>query len=153
MGLYRCTAIYTSIYVTSAKGHIINPCPLLLLAIRNKCVLEAGGLPIQFVRYGVSQRYRRMCVWIIDGAAYAPVKGDRCAPPSPSRSQIHQWLIITCAFTTRGLALMDHFTPFCSYCHPAYGRAVILKWFLIREAHSQSLWCWRSETTAAHSIQ
>lgn len=111
MGLCRCTGIYTSIYVTSAKGHIIYPCPLLLLAIRNKCVLEAGERPIQFVRYGCLSAIGG-CVWIIDKAAYAPVNGDRCALPPPSHSQIHQWLIIMCAFTTRGLALMDCFTPF-----------------------------------------
>lgn len=111
MGLCVCSGIYTSIYVTSAKGHIIYPCPLLLLAIRNKCVLEAGECPIQFVSYGCLSTIGR-CVWIIDGAAYAPVNNDRCALPPPSRSQIHQWLIIMCALTTRGLALMDRFTPF-----------------------------------------
>lgn len=127
-GLCRCTAIYTSIYVTSAKGHIIYPCPLLLLAIRNKCVLEAGVRPIQFVRYGCLSSIGG-CVWIIDGAAYAPVNGDRCALPPPSHLGIYQWLIIMCAFTTRGLVLVDRFTPFFL--------PVIFKCFLIRGAHSQ----------------
>lgn len=87
MGLCCCTAIYTSIYVTSAKGHIIYPCLLLLLAIRNKCVWEAGELPIQFVRYGCLSAIGG-CVWIIDRAAYAPVNCDRCALPLLSRSGI-----------------------------------------------------------------
>lgn len=49
-------------------------------------------------------------VWIIDGVAYAPVSSDGCALPLQSRSGIHQWLIIMCAFTARGLTLMDRFT-------------------------------------------
>lgn len=93
MRLCLFTAIYTSIYVTSPKGHIIYPCPLLLLAIRNKWVWKAGEHPIQFVTYGCLSAIGG-CMWIIDGAAYAPVNNDRCALPLQSRSGIHQWLII-----------------------------------------------------------
>lgn len=126
MGLCRCTGIYSSIYVTSAKGHIIYPCPLLLLAIRNKCVLEAGDRPLQFVRYGCLSAIGG-CVGIIDVAAYAPVKGDRCTLPPLSRSPIHQLLIIMCTFTTKGLRFNGSFHSLCFYCRPAHGLPVIFK--------------------------
>lgn len=132
-----CTGIYPSIYVTSAKGHIIHPCPLLLLAIRNKCVLEAGECPIQLARPGRLGAIGR-CVWIIDGAAYAPVNSDRCALPPPSRSQIHQRLIIMCAFPTRGPNLPAAFTPSVPTAVLHMDFLSFLKWFLIRGARSQS---------------
>lgn len=127
--------------MTSVKGHIIYPGPLLLLAIRNKYVWKAGEHPIQFETNGCLSAIGRS-VWIIDGVAYAPVCSDGCELPLQSRSGIHQWLIIMCAFTARSLTLMHRFILCILIAIPAHGLPVIFKWFLITDVHSLSLLLW-----------